>query len=180
MSRAGCETEPPDTAALMEATMQDTRATQMDSPRIETGRPLLIAGLGESYTAETVHRIPAQWQRFAPYIGGIPGQIGHATYGVVSDAAHGIRYLTGVEVSGQLPLPGDLSQISIPAHRFAVFTPSGDVSTLHDTIDQIWRRWLPQSGHEAEPGAAFFERYGDDFDPRTGTGNVEIWVAVKE
>jgi AraC family transcriptional regulator len=79
-----------------------------------------------------------------------------------------------------LPLPGDLSQISIPAHRFAVFTHSGDVSTLHDTIDQIWRRWLPESGHEAEPGAAFFERYGDDFDPRTGTGNVEIWVAVKE
>ena len=116
----------------------------------------------------------------SPRIGGIPGQIGHATYGVVSDAAHGIRYLTGIEVSGRLPLPGDLSQISIPAHRFAVFTHSGDVSTLHDTIDQIWRRWLPESGHEAEPGAAFFERYGDDFDPRTGTGNVEIWVAVKE
>jgi AraC family transcriptional regulator len=24
-----------------------------------------------------------------------------------------------------------------------------------------------------------FERYGPDFDPRTGTGVVEIWVPIK-
>ena len=37
---------------------------------------MLIAGLGQRYTFETNQGIPFQWQRFVPYIGHIPDQIG--------------------------------------------------------------------------------------------------------
>ena len=47
----------------------------------------------------------------------------------------------------------------------------------------IWNEWLPESGLEVAPAQKgmpdFFERYGEDFDPRTGYGDVEVWVPIK-
>src|SRR2546427_8633433 len=57
--------------------------TTLNPPRLVNGRTLLIAGLGERYTAETSAGIPAQWQRFSPYLGDIPGQVGRTAYGVL-------------------------------------------------------------------------------------------------
>ncbi len=34
------------------------------------------------------------------------------------------------------------------------------------------------AAHEAAD-APDFERYGEEFDPRTGTGGVEIWIPIK-
>jgi AraC family transcriptional regulator len=42
--------------------------------------------------------------------------------------------------------------------------------------------WLPTSGYEAatSPGAPdFFERYTEEFDPRTGMGGIEVWIPIK-
>jgi AraC family transcriptional regulator len=57
------------------------------------------------------------------------------------------------------------------------------VSKLHETCDAIEREWLPRSQYafaHGTPGApGFFERYGEDFDPHTGSGDVEVWVPIK-
>jgi len=42
----------------------------------------------------------------------------------------------------------------------------------------IWNKWLPESGHQVAE-APEFERYGEEFDPRTGTGGLEIWIPIK-
>ena len=87
---------------LVEATkMDETLLTNLQPPRFESGRTMLIAGLSDRYSAETSAGIPAQWQRFAPYLGHIPGQIGDATYGVIcnGDDAGNTEYISGVEVS---------------------------------------------------------------------------------
>jgi AraC family transcriptional regulator len=64
-----------DNLALVELLkMDETLLTDLNAPRFENGRPLLVAGLGERYTWETGKAIPAQWQRFAPYIGNIPAR----------------------------------------------------------------------------------------------------------
>jgi AraC family transcriptional regulator len=42
----------------------------------------------------------------------------------------------------------------------------------------IWNKWLPESGHELVD-APDFERYSEVFDPRTGTGGLELWVPIK-
>src|SRR5712671_5871619 len=66
-----------DNIELMEPIkMDETLLTNLEPPRLVNDRTLLIAGLGERYSSETSAGIPAQWQRFAPYLGNIPGQVG--------------------------------------------------------------------------------------------------------
>ena len=66
----------------------------------------------------------------------------------------------------------------IPEQRYAVFSHRDHISTIRRTINTIWSKWLPESAHEAAD-APDFERYGEEFDARTGTGGVEIWIPIK-
>lgn len=160
--------------------MDETLIANLESPRFEDGKPLLIAGLGERYDCETSKAIPAQWQLFAPYIGNITGQIGRTAYGVRcnGDDAGSIDYICGVEVADFSALPPEFSRVRLAARRYAVFSHRDHVSTIRRTCNTIWSKWLPESGHEVAD-APDFERYGENFDPRTGMGGVEIWVPLK-
>jgi len=162
--------------------MDQTAHTKLE-PRFENGKPMLIAGFREHVIAETWDKIDKLWRRFAPHIGSVPGQVGRrVAYGVVTDAGSGIAYLAGVEVSDASGLPDGFTHVSLPAQRYAVFEHKGHVTKLKDTMTAIWENWLPTSGHEHARTAgapAFFERYGEEFDPQTGTGGIEVWVPVK-
>ncbi len=160
--------------------MDETPIANLRPPRLESGRPLLIAGLGERYTWELSAGIPALWQRFQAYPGGIPSQIGKTAYGVCcnGDDAGNYDYLAGVEVVDFSSLPADLSRVRIPEQTYAVFTHSDHISTIRGTVATIWNDWLPKSGHQVADGPNF-ERYGEEFDPRTGAGGLEIWIPVK-
>jgi AraC family transcriptional regulator len=151
-------------------------------PRFENGKPMLIAGMSERITPQTWDKIDKLWWRFAPHIGKVPHQIGaRVAYGAVTDTADGIDYLAGVEVKSASGLQGDFTHVTLPAQRYAVFTHDDHVSKLKDTMDAIWT-WWPASGleHARTAGApAFFERYGEEFDPQKGTGGIEVWVPVK-
>jgi AraC family transcriptional regulator len=153
----------------------------LEPPRFESGKPLLIAGLGERYTCETSKAIPAQWQRFAPHFGNVPGQLGRTAYGVCcnTDEDGNFDYICGVEVASFSDLPPDLSRVRVPAQRYAVFSHRDHISTIRRTVNTIWNRWLPDSGHEVAD-APNFERYGESFDPRSGTGGVEIWIPIEK
>jgi len=161
-------------------TMDQTLLTTLTPPRFENGPALLIAGLGERYTCETSSRIPAQWQRFVPHLGHIPGQVGQIAYGVRhnSDEAGNFDYTCGVQVADFSAVPADWSRIRIPARRYAVFTHGGHVSDIRRTWATIWGRWLPESGHQLAD-APDFERYSEDFDSRTGVGGIEIWLPLQ-
>lgn len=151
------------------------------TPRFVDEGPLLIAGLRESHPG-TVAGIPAQWLRFAPYIGRIPGEIEGAAYGVClgGEGADGFDYVAGVAVSGIGPLPAGLSPLCLPASSYAVFEHAGHVSALAETVDAILTRWLPGSGRTPARVPTFFERYGETFDPLTGLGGLEVWVPLAD
>jgi AraC family transcriptional regulator len=156
----------------------------MDQPRLLNGPTLLIAGTREHYTLGTIGDIPAQWKRFAPYIGNIPGQTGHTTFGVCCDfdGNGGFDYICGVEVSGfselsQHELPQQWDRLRILEQKYAVFTHSDHLSTLKKTYDAIYRDWLPQSGKTPTSGPTF-ERYDENFNPATGMGGLEIWIPI--
>jgi AraC family transcriptional regulator len=68
--------------------------------------------------------------------------------------------------------------VRIPAQRYAVFSHRDHVSRIRAAFYTIWNRWLPASNHE-HADAPDFERYDERFDPRTGTGTVEIWLPVR-
>jgi AraC family transcriptional regulator len=157
---------------------------ELETPRFEDGKPLLIAGLRERLT-DNADNIPALWQRFVPYIGNVPGQLGHIAYGVTlfkgganCDCEY---YLAGVEVSDFSGLPAELNPLRIPEHKYAVFPHLEHVSRIWNTIDAIGRKWLPTSGYEiASDAPGFFERYSEEFNPQTGTGSMEVWMPIKK
>ncbi|TGW07334.1 AraC family transcriptional regulator, partial [Mesorhizobium sp. M2D.F.Ca.ET.145.01.1.1] len=169
------------TLDLVEPILMDhTLLTSLEPPRFETSRPFLIAGFGERYSCESSAGIPMQWQRFSPYIGNIPGEVPGVFYGVClnGDDAGNFDYVVGVEVSDFSDLPKEFYRVHVPARKYAVFTHREHISTIRRTINTIWNSWLPASGHEIAD-VPEFERYGPEFDARTGNGGLEIWVPVK-
>lgn len=164
---------------LLEAfTMDKMSKNTLTPPRIEDGRALLVAGLGERYRFENVGGLPALWQRFGEHIGHVPGQVGDVAYGVCYNTDDtGFDYIAGVEVADFDPLPVEFSRVRVPAQRYAVFAHHDHVSTVRGTFMAIFNEWLPKSGYRSAD-APVFERYDERFDPRTGTGGFEIWVPV--
>ncbi len=160
--------------------MSDSSKTNGEAPRIEHAGPLTIAGLNARYTHTTRVNIPSQWDRFGPHIGTVPGQVDGVAYGVCwnYDPSGSFDYLTGVEVADVSRLPEDFGHVSLPAQRYAIFTHRGHVSALPGTIQDVWTKWLPASGHHPAESPCF-ERYDQRFDPKTGKGEVEIWVAIR-
>ena len=160
--------------------MDETLLTTLEPPRFENGQTLLIAGLSERYTSEIAAGIPSQWQRFEPYLGHIPGQIGRATYGALcnSDDAGNTEYISGVEVSDFARIPKEFSRLRIPEQRYAVFTQREHVSTIRRTWFTIFNKALPEAGLKPAGGPEF-ERYGEQFNGETGTGGFEVWIPIQ-
>jgi AraC family transcriptional regulator len=145
------------------------------------GKLLLVAGLGGRFTFESSKNIPALWQKFQPHLGNVPGQVRKrgVTFGVsynMDDS--GFDYMASVEVSDFDNLPAEFSRLRIPAQRYAVFTHREHISTMRAVIMTIWSKWLPESDYEAAD-APNFERYGEEFDGRTGNGGFQIWIPIK-
>jgi AraC family transcriptional regulator len=174
-----------DTLRLQEPiTMDSTVIDNLQPPRFTTGKPLLIAGLGERYSCESVAGIPGQWQRFHHSVDHIPGRIGKVAYGVCcnGDDAGNFDYIAGVEVPDFSDLPREFASVRIPEQKYAVFTHRDHISTIRRTINTIWNQWLPASGMKAAD-APNFERYDENFDPLTGNGGnggLEIWIPVRD
>jgi AraC family transcriptional regulator len=161
--------------------MQPTSTFELPEPRFVPGEELLIAGLGERFSAERAQGIAALWQRFVPHIGRVPGQQGGETFGVCCnpDQDGSFEYIAGVQVNRVDELPPGFRHLRLPARRYAVFLHRGHISSIHETFAAIFQRWLPASGLEAAE-APEFERYSADFEPMAGTGRVEVWVPLKE
>jgi AraC family transcriptional regulator len=161
--------------------MNESFIDDLDPPRLIDGKALLIAGIGERYNEATGGDIAAQWQRFAPYLGKVPGQIGTASYGVCLNAEEVgfFDYVCGVEVSDFAAVPPQFMCVRVPERRYAVFLHRGHVSAIRRTLNTIWNKWLPESGLTVVDAPAF-ERYDERYDPRSGTGDVEIWLPVDD
>jgi len=160
-----------------------TDAVDLEAPRFETGPSLIIAGLRGHFTMATADGIPALWQRFVS-CGPVPGRIGPVEYGLCLPMPSGFDYMCGVEVASVASLSSEFTHATIPAQQYAVFAHSQHVSQLRYTLDNIWHKWFPASGYrpvQPAPGApAFFEHYGERFNPKTGMGDIEVWMPVKK
>jgi len=162
--------------------MISTALDHLNAPRFETGKALLVAGVGERCTLENQGAgIPSQWQRFHQTVDNIPGRIGKVAYGVCcnADDAGNFDYVAGVEVADFSDLPREFQSVRIAEQKYAVFTHAEHISTIRRTVNTIWNHWLPASGMKAAD-APSFERYDEKFDSSTGNGGLEIWIPVRE
>jgi AraC family transcriptional regulator len=169
-----------DIALVEPIKMDEALIAGLEPARFEDGRPLLVAGQGERYDWETSRATPAQWQRFVPHMGNIPGRIGKATFGVAcnGDDEGNFDYITGVEVADFSDLLAGFSRVRIGPQSYAVFSHRDHISAIRRTVNTIWSKWLPESGHKVAD-APNFERFGEEFDARTGMGGFEIWIPIE-
>ncbi|RFB79176.1 AraC family transcriptional regulator [Methylovirgula sp. 4M-Z18] len=170
-----------DDLMLVEPFDMNTLALSTIEPiRFETAGAKIMAGLSRPCTVATIAAIPAQWQSFAPHIGHVPGQIGGDAYGLhwnFTDDGE-FEYMCAVEVRGGDKLPEGFSQAKLAPQRYAVFLHRDHISAIRNTWAAIHNVWRPATSIEPQH-APSFERYDERFDPRTGTGDVEIWIPVK-
>jgi AraC family transcriptional regulator len=168
------------TLKLQEPILMDSTAFEkIAPPRFETGKAMLVAGIGDRFSHDNGAGIPGLWQRFHQYVGNLPGRVGPVAYGVCcnGDDSGNFDYIAGVEIVDFSDLPREFSRVRIPAQRYAVFTHTDHISTIRRTVNTIWNHWLPSSGHKMAD-ASTFERYDEKFDPATGNGGFEIWVPI--
>jgi AraC family transcriptional regulator len=167
---------------LIEAIRYDSAPfIDLAPPLITEGRPLLIAGLMERHDCTKPEEVPAQWQRFTPYIESVPNGVGMAAYGVLSELfsdSDSFNYLSGLEVSDVFGLDPALSALRLPAQRYAAFKHPGHVSSMRSTIHTIFNREIGALGLDVGDLPNFIEYYGPGFDPEAGEGDVEIWVPL--
>jgi AraC family transcriptional regulator len=159
--------------------------TQLETPRIEDCQSLLLAGLQQTYSMSKPNDLGQQWQHFVPQIPKLPGKGGMVAYGAIFHPAgsDNFAYLTCVEITDSAKVPSGFSVANIPQQKYAIFSHPGHVSEIKKTIGEIWEHWLPSSGYRRagdKPGSVtMLERYGEGFDPKTGMGDIELWVPVK-
>jgi len=166
---------------LVEPIMLDQlTAIELAPPRFVDRGPTLLVGLLEHYKDGDMSAIPNQWQRFAPWLGHIPGQVSDVAYGVVlnGDDEGTTDYLTAVEAPDFSDVPPELSRLRLSAERYAVWEHAGHISEIRSVWRAIWSEWVPQKVRKLAD-APFFERYPEAFDPQTGDGGFEIWLPVE-
>lgn len=150
------------------------------APRFVDAPGMRIAGVRVRYACDDTAGIPAQWARFATYVGRIPNVIDGPAWGVCACAEGGapgdFDYYAGVEVRGEPDLPDGLSSIVLPAQRYAAFHTDDHISTIQPLFTAIWRDWLPESGYRVCGDT--LERYGEEFDPHSGNGGFELWLPI--
>ncbi|MEO0537080.1 MAG: AraC family transcriptional regulator [Cyanobacteria bacterium P01_A01_bin.123] len=160
--------------------MTTTPTPKLQKPRIESLSQKRMIGILDRYDCKSPAGIPDQWQRFQQYLGDISGQVGQDAYGICFnfDEDSKFDYLTGVETSEKGIVPFGLLYMNLPSQKYAVFAHGGHIAEIRAVIAAIWSAGLPESGLEAAQGPTL-EKYGSGFDPETGLGGYEIWVAVK-
>jgi AraC family transcriptional regulator len=169
---------------LVEAIRMDpSEKTRLAPPTIESRPAIRLAGLNQHYTGATLSMIPDQWTRFHPFIEtmaeGRPGE-SFAVVGRMDDGADGFDYFASLPLApGAELLPG-LTEMTLPAARYARVRHDGHVSQLRATCAAAFGDWLPASGLEPDHTYfSFLEYYGPDFSPQTGLGTIEVWIALE-
>jgi AraC family transcriptional regulator len=154
------------------------------TPRIEPREAMLLAESQQHYTEQSVADIPAQWSKL-PF-GKIPSQADRTAYGVTLNAAP-----DGCDVdyscwSQDFPRSKVFPRIS-RAFRFQRAGSRSSRTTI--TSRESKARFRPSSPTGSllpatlrTPGPAepqMIEFYGEDFNPQTGDGTIELWLPLK-
>lgn len=161
--------------------MPDAEPTMQLKPVIAEEGPILLAGLREFRRFDERAGIPAQWQRFTPHIGAVPGEISGAAFGACFQPAsgeEGFDYLTSVKVRSLDDLPEGLSGARLGPHRYAKFSHGGHISSIGETCAAIFGDWLPASGEKGGGPLFMLEYYGPGFSRQTGLGEIQVWLPL--
>jgi AraC family transcriptional regulator len=106
--------------------------------------------------------------------------VGKVAYGAVYDVDENnhFDYLCGVEVPAFPAHPAEFTRLEVPAQTYAVFEHRDHISSIQHTWTRACEQGLQEAGCRPADGP-ILERYGEQFDGRTGLGGVELWVPIE-
>jgi AraC family transcriptional regulator len=153
-------------------------------PELVTRAAFAVAGVGALFTEDNKSGIPGLWPRLIRELP-LKGQVDARTYGVcrmVDKQEGSLRYVAGVEVTGDAALPDGFERIALDTHTYAVFRLVLDGTMLHPQMQaampKIWGEMLPKSGFRTVP-APDFELYPADFEPNRKGAYVDMYIAIE-
>jgi AraC family transcriptional regulator len=170
-----------ETSLLVEPIQTPASAlVDLEEPRLEKHRELVIAGLGDRFRLDETQRIPSLWHDFQQYAGSL-GEKPGLWYGVCGDwgeCGDDFYYMAGVQVLRTDDLPATLRVYRFPEQMYLVFKHKSHVSQLPHTMAAIFARYLEKTAYQASKMNDYFELYGDDFNPLSGLGGLEVWMPI--
>ncbi len=166
-----------DTLSLMEPLeMKKDMIVEIDPPEIRERDGFRVVGMSLRSNVENTAAIPPLWQEFTQKEADVPGAKLGTAYGVChsADEAGNFTYMAAIEATGDME---GMEVVKIPGGKYAVFTHRGHISDFPKMVYTVWNKGLPDAGLEPtmEPD---FELYDDRFDPKTGRGEVELWIPI--
>ena len=156
----------------------------MTPERIHTDA-FCVVGPGGEFSHENMAGIPALWEELIRRAGEVVSVSGPlpAAFGAMSGAPDNFLYVAGFSAAADA-VPEGMRALEIPAGNYAKFAhqaagEDGFQDSLRETFERISREWMPASGLKMRWPAPVLERYGEKFDPKTMTGELEIWMPVE-
>lgn len=89
------------------------------------------------------------------------------------------EYYAAVEVNKPDGIASDMSVLTLPAGKYAVFIYNGkSKDSMQPVMDYIYKQWFPQSNCQLNDKARVdFIRYGEKMDEK-GDSRIEVWVPI--
>ena len=171
------------TESIMTKSTIPLNLTQSSVPVRKGG--LRIVGPAATFDEATKSGIPQLWQQLISRLP-IAGQVSGESYGVCAGMPGQpgtMRYMAGIPVSADAPVPDGFEVIDIAPHSYLVFRQILDGGDIHQQMSaaarEIWGERLPKSGHKLSQSPDL-EWYSADFRPDTAGVAVEWWIPVEE
>ena len=157
-------------------------------PAILTIKPKLLVGM-HMLTSLDENQTVALWQQFMPRRTEIPDTLSKDLYSV-SLFGHELQYGTfdantkfekwaAMAVSDLGVLPDNMAPLLVSGGLYARFIHYGTYASFSETLDLMYRQWLPNSGYQLDNRAHFevmTEKYLGPSDPNS---EEEIWIPIK-
>jgi AraC family transcriptional regulator len=151
-----------------------------------------MVGLGTTFISaqspdkNNMKKIPALWGQFMSQISRIANRTGDACYGLVEGLPEGeskshpdeMFYIACVEVKSIDSVPSGMIQRVVPAGRYASFTHNGKLDGLEQTMNYIYRSWVPKSDVKLRK-APHLELYDRRFVPGSDQSEFDILLPVQ-
>jgi AraC family transcriptional regulator len=119
------------------------------------------------------------WEQLSARYHEIPGADPDVGYGVHRHTDQGQRYLAGLAVWQDGPVPPGMSTEAFDEHAYAVFYHRGRMDGLPGTMEMVFKDWLPAAGKSPLDGF-YFEFYDDHFQPDSEDSIIFIWIPIRD
>ena len=164
----------------------------MNSPTFQLIKVDLIPTIGIAITLTKSQNknqvlISNLWKRFNVEIHRIgnkpPSGKNWVKFGIAYAENQEYFYLAAIPYLDDMQAPSNMIQKDIPRGRYACFTHTGNISGLKTTVDNIYKKILPQRNLTPEPhlkvGLIQFEKYDNRFHWNRPDSIIEIYVPME-